>query len=124
MLARLEARSRSSFASMSSMGFYICTGLMNERRPKRARCNGRRKKLCGIVAALYERRRHSACFPSGRVGGHRLPLQFELMARYVSLSTMSRERRRGVGCRAQSKEKEGPTHVLDEIGTLTTAEPT
>ena len=49
---------------------------------------------------------------------------FELRAAYVSLSTMSRERRRGVGCRAQSKETEGTTHVLDETGTVTTAEPT
>jgi ATP-dependent Clp protease adaptor protein ClpS len=37
---------------------------------------------------------------------------------------MSRERRRGVGCRAQNKDTAGATHVLDEIGTLTTAEPT
>ena len=49
---------------------------------------------------------------------------FELRASYVSLSTMSRERRRGVGCRAQSKDTAGTTHVLDETGSVTTAEPT
>lgn len=49
---------------------------------------------------------------------------FELRASYVSVSTMSRERRRGVGCRAQSKDAAGTTHVLDEIGSVTTAEPT
>jgi ATP-dependent Clp protease adaptor protein ClpS len=49
---------------------------------------------------------------------------FELRASYVSVSTMSRERRRGVGCRAQSKDAEGTTHVLDETGSVTTAEPT
>src|SRR5207249_2015175 len=32
---------------------------------------------------------------------------FELRASYVSVSTMSGEPRRGVGCRAQSKETEG-----------------
>lgn len=49
---------------------------------------------------------------------------FELRASYVSVSTMSRERRQGVGCRAQSKDTEGTTHVLDETGSVTTAEPT
>src|SRR4029453_13697124 len=49
---------------------------------------------------------------------------FELRASYVSVSTMSREPRRGVGCRAQSKETEGTTHILDETGSVTTAEPT
>src|ERR1700746_1897582 len=37
---------------------------------------------------------------------------------------MSREPRRGIRCRAQSKETEGTTHVLDETCTVTTAEPT
>jgi ATP-dependent Clp protease adaptor protein ClpS len=46
---------------------------------------------------------------------------FELRAPYVSISAMSRERRRGVGCRAQ---REGTTHVLDETASVTTAEPT
>ena len=49
---------------------------------------------------------------------------FELRAPYVSVSTMSGEPRRGVRCRAQSKETEGTTHVLDETGSVTTAEPT
>src|SRR5258707_11798126 len=49
---------------------------------------------------------------------------FELRAPYVSVSAMSRERRRGVGCRAQSKDTEGTTDVLDETGSVTTAEPT
>ena len=49
---------------------------------------------------------------------------FELRASYVSVSTMSRERRRGVGCRAQSKDTAGTTHVLDETGSVTTEEPT
>jgi ATP-dependent Clp protease adaptor protein ClpS len=49
---------------------------------------------------------------------------FELRASYVSVSTMSRERRRGVGCRAQSNDAGGTTHVLDETGSVTTAEPT
>src|ERR1700720_2714117 len=49
---------------------------------------------------------------------------FELRAPYVSVSTMSREPRRGVGCRARSKETEGTTHVLDETGSVTSAEPT
>jgi ATP-dependent Clp protease adaptor protein ClpS len=49
---------------------------------------------------------------------------FELRAPYVSVSAMSRERRRGVGCRAQSKDTEGTTHVLDETGSVTIAEPT
>ena len=49
---------------------------------------------------------------------------FELRASYVSVSTMSRERRRGAGGRAQSKETEGATQVLDEAGSVTTAEPT
>jgi ATP-dependent Clp protease adaptor protein ClpS len=48
---------------------------------------------------------------------------FELRAPYVSVSAMSRERRRGVGCWAQSKDREGTTHVLDETGSATTAEP-
>ncbi len=37
---------------------------------------------------------------------------------------MSREPRREVGCRAQSKETEATTRVLDETGSVTTAEPT
>jgi Uncharacterized conserved protein len=38
---------------------------------------------------------------------------------------MSREPRRDVGCRAQSKEIDGTTHVLDEeTGSVTTVEPT
>ena len=49
---------------------------------------------------------------------------FELRAPYVSVSTMSREPRRGGGCRAQSKETEGTTHASDETGSVTTAEPT
>ncbi len=49
---------------------------------------------------------------------------FELRARYVSISDMSRERRRGIGCRAQSKETERTTQVLEETGSVTTAEPT
>jgi ATP-dependent Clp protease adaptor protein ClpS len=49
---------------------------------------------------------------------------FELRASYVSVSTMSRERRQGVGCRAQSKDTGGTTHALDETGSVTTAEPT
>ena len=49
---------------------------------------------------------------------------FELRAPYVSVSVMSRERRRGVGCRAQSKDTEGTTLVLDETASVTTAEPT
>jgi ATP-dependent Clp protease adaptor protein ClpS len=49
---------------------------------------------------------------------------FELRASYVSVSTMSRERRQSVGCRAQSKETGGTTHILDETGSVTTAEPT
>jgi len=49
---------------------------------------------------------------------------FELTASYVSVSTMSRERRRGVGCRAQSKETGETTHVLDDTGSVTIAEPT
>src|SRR5437870_9088356 len=49
---------------------------------------------------------------------------FELRASYVSVSSMSREPRRGVGCRAQSKETEGTSHILDETGSVTTAEPT
>jgi ATP-dependent Clp protease adaptor protein ClpS len=36
---------------------------------------------------------------------------------------MSRERRRGVLCRAQGKETERATHILDETGSLTIAEP-
>ena len=48
---------------------------------------------------------------------------FELRASYVSVSTMSRERRQRVGCRAQSKDARGITHVLDEAGSVTTAEP-
>jgi ATP-dependent Clp protease adaptor protein ClpS len=49
---------------------------------------------------------------------------FELRASYVSVSTMSCEPRRGVGCRAQSKETQGTTQVLEETGSVTTAEPT
>ena len=49
---------------------------------------------------------------------------FELRASYVSLSNMSRERRRGLGCRAQSRETAEMTHVLDETGSVTTVEPT
>src|SRR5712672_448946 len=49
---------------------------------------------------------------------------FELRAPYVSVSAMSRERRRGVECRAQRKDTEGTTRVLDETGSVTTAEPT
>jgi len=49
---------------------------------------------------------------------------FELTAWYVSVFTMSRERRRSVGCRAQSKETSGMTHILDETGSVTIAEPT
>jgi ATP-dependent Clp protease adaptor protein ClpS len=56
-----------------------------------------------------------------KTADHRL---FELGQSYVSLSTMSRERRRGVGCRAQSKETDGATYVLDQTGSVTTAEPT
>jgi ATP-dependent Clp protease adaptor protein ClpS len=38
---------------------------------------------------------------------------------------MSREPRQDVGCRAQSKEREGTAHVLgEETGAVTTAEPT
>jgi ATP-dependent Clp protease adaptor protein ClpS len=48
---------------------------------------------------------------------------FELRASYVSVSTMSRERRGGVECRAQSEETEGVTHILDQAGGVTTAEP-
>ena len=49
---------------------------------------------------------------------------FELRASYVNLSNMSRERRRGLGCRAQSKDTGEMTHLLDEAGSVTTAEPT
>src|SRR5207237_6731739 len=49
---------------------------------------------------------------------------FELTASYVSVSSMSREPRREVGCRAQSKETEATARVLDETGSVTTAEPT
>jgi len=49
---------------------------------------------------------------------------FELRASYVSVSAMSRERRPGVGCRAQSKDTGGTTHVSGETGSVTTAEPT
>src|SRR5437868_14252942 len=49
---------------------------------------------------------------------------FELTASYVSVSSMSREPRREVGCRAQSKETEATTRVLDETGSVTSAEPT
>ena len=49
---------------------------------------------------------------------------FALRASYVSVSAMSRERRRGVGCRAQSKDTEGTALVLQETGSVTTAEPT
>jgi ATP-dependent Clp protease adaptor protein ClpS len=49
---------------------------------------------------------------------------FELRASYVSVSSMSREPRLGVGCRAQSKEAEGRTHILDQTGSVTTPEPT
>jgi ATP-dependent Clp protease adaptor protein ClpS len=49
---------------------------------------------------------------------------FELRASYVSVSSMSRERRRGVRCRAQCNDAGGTTHVLDETGSVTTAEPT
>jgi ATP-dependent Clp protease adaptor protein ClpS len=49
---------------------------------------------------------------------------FELRAAYVSVSAMSRERRRGIGCRAQSKDTERTTHALNETGSVTTAEPT
>jgi ATP-dependent Clp protease adaptor protein ClpS len=49
---------------------------------------------------------------------------FELAASYVSVSTMSREPRRGIGCRAQSKETEGTTLILEQTGCVTTAEPT
>jgi len=49
---------------------------------------------------------------------------FELRASYVSVSTMSREPRRRAGCRPQSKKTEGATHILDETGSVTTAEPT
>jgi len=49
---------------------------------------------------------------------------FELRASYVSGSAMSRERRRGVGGRAQSKDTGGTTHVSGETGSVTTAEPT
>jgi ATP-dependent Clp protease adaptor protein ClpS len=37
---------------------------------------------------------------------------------------MSREPRRGIGCRAEVKETERATYVLDEIGSVTIAEPT
>jgi ATP-dependent Clp protease adaptor protein ClpS len=37
---------------------------------------------------------------------------------------MSCERRRDAGCRAQSRETGGTIHVLDETGSVTTAEPT
>jgi ATP-dependent Clp protease adaptor protein ClpS len=37
---------------------------------------------------------------------------------------MSREPRRGIGCRAQSKGTEGGTHILDGTGSVTIAEPT
>ncbi len=50
--------------------------------------------------------------------------RFELRASYVSVSTMSRERRQGVGCRAQSTDTGGTTQILDETGSVTTAEPT
>jgi ATP-dependent Clp protease adaptor protein ClpS len=56
--------------------------------------------------------------------GHRTRSLFELAASYVSVSAMSREPRRGIGCRAQSKEPEGTTHVLEETGSVTTEEPT
>ena len=49
---------------------------------------------------------------------------FELRASYVSVSTMSRERRQSVGCRAQTKKTRGMTHILGETGSVTTAEPT
>src|SRR5436190_20264310 len=49
---------------------------------------------------------------------------FELRASYVSVSTMSRERRQSVGCRAESTDTGGTTHILDETGSVTTAEPT
>ena len=59
------------------------------------------------------------------VGGHsRRYSLFELGASYVSISTMSRERRRGVGCRAQGKETAEMAHVLDGTGSVTTVEPT
>ena len=37
---------------------------------------------------------------------------------------MSRERRRGLGCRAQSKDTGEMTYVFDETASITTAEPT
>jgi len=54
----------------------------------------------------------------------RQPAQFELRASYVSISTMSREPRRGVGCRAQGNDTARTTHVLNETGSVTIAAPT
>jgi ATP-dependent Clp protease adaptor protein ClpS len=48
---------------------------------------------------------------------------FELRPAYVSVSDMSREPRRGNGCRAQGKETDATTYVSDEVGSVTTAEP-
>ena len=49
---------------------------------------------------------------------------FELRAPYVSVSAMSRERRRGVGCRRGAQRYRRNDSVLDETGSVTTAEPT
>lgn len=50
---------------------------------------------------------------------------FELRAPYVSVLVMSREPRRDVGCLAQSEQRGGTTHVLDQkTGSVTIAEPT
>jgi ATP-dependent Clp protease adaptor protein ClpS len=126
MLANLEARSQASFASISSTGFYICTGLTIEHSLARAKWSRHRKGFCVTVAGLCERRRCSAiliCKRRSTVIDRPYSL-FELKASYVSVSTMSRERRRGVGCRAQSKDTVGTAHILAETGTVTTAEPT
>jgi ATP-dependent Clp protease adaptor protein ClpS len=48
---------------------------------------------------------------------------FELRVSYVSVSMMSGGPRRELGCRAERKT-EGTTHILDETGSVTTAEPT
>jgi ATP-dependent Clp protease adaptor protein ClpS len=61
-------------------------------------------------------RRHCYLYQQGE--------KFELRPSYVSISDMSREPRRVVGCRAQSKYAGEATHVLDGAGSVTTAEPT
>src|SRR2546429_4232209 len=114
------------------MGFYICMASMIKRNPGHGKCTRYRKRFCATVVALFSRQPciRGSVIPAEWTPKTRTPMSaiadslFELTASYVSVSSMSREPRREVGCRAQSKETEATTRVLDETGSVTTAEPT